>query len=657
MLLIKAEYGYSILKPKAAALWGDVKLDTEILLVAPYKKLAELAEQLKPEIGLPFDVAVGNLDENRQDIDAIIQQGIKVIISRGGTAQYLRERLDIPVVEIPVTSFDILHAISSMEKKGYTKFAFSTAANIIVSAEHFEQIRDLSLRFEPSQVKGIPTKVKELIAVGIEAIVGDVYSTREAIANGIHGQLLESGQESLLYAMREAERVLEANKKEKARIQEMEAILNVISEAVLAINRQGQVTLYNVSAERIFECPREKVIGQRIGECLPNSDLGILLQRREKEKNVLMEIDRKKIIGERIPVVIDNEVQGAVAVFEEVTHIQELELSIRQRAAAKGLVAKRTFSQVTTNSPEMMKIIKQARQYARSEGTILIHGETGTGKELFAQSIHNASKRASGPFISINCAALSESLLESELFGYAEGSFTGATKGGKEGLFELAHGGSIFLDEIGEISANFQAKLLRVLQEKEVRRVGGDKVIPVDVRIICATNRDLKEEVKNKRFREDLYYRLAVLELKLPPLRERKADIIPMAVSFIKQECIAESKNLYWHSDDIFCCLLKHKWYGNARELYNFINRLVICSEEGELQEAFIEEMLASELDEDKNSDQQITIRVHKNLKQMEAEFLTKMIDNYGGNKKLLCEDLKISPMTLWRKLKNKNDI
>ncbi|MDR3573873.1 MAG: sigma 54-interacting transcriptional regulator [Anaerolineaceae bacterium] len=630
-------------------------MGAEILLVAPYEKLADIATSLKPRLDVPFEIIVGNLDENWPDIEAVVQQGIKIVCSRGGTAQYLRERLQLPVVEIPVTSFDILHAISMMEKKGYTKLAVATAANIIVKAEHFERIRDISLRFEPADVNDIPAKVRELVKEGIEAIVGDVYSTREAVKNGIHGQLLESGQESLLYALNDARRALEATKREKAKIQEMEAILNVIDEAVLAINSQGLVTLFNTAAERIFGCSKQQVIGQQVQECLPDSKLENLLQQKEKEKNVLMEIGQRKIVSDRIPIVIDNEVQGAVAVFEEVTHIQELELSIRQKANPKGFVAKHNFSHITTASQEMEKIINQAHRYARSDGTVLIYGETGTGKELFAQSIHNASKRAGGPFLSINCAALSESLLESELFGYEAGSFTGATRGGKQGLFELSHGGSIFLDEIGEISQSFQAKLLRVLQEKEVRRVGGDKVIPVDARIICATNRDLKNEVKEKRFREDLYYRLAVLELKLPPLRQRKADIIPMALSFIRQECIAENKNLYWHNDDIFHGLLQPKWEGNARELYNFISRLVIGSEEGELKRGFIEELLAQGVDEEPAVDE-ISIPLYKSWKELQAAVFAKLLDHYGGNKNKLCEDYKISKMTLWRKLNNKND-
>lgn len=628
----------------------------DILLVAPYSQLAGLAEEVRKQASIPFKIIMGNLDERSEEIDFYIQNGIKVVVSRGGTAQYLRERLSVPVVDIPVTSFDILNAISRLHGRGFTQIAFITTSNIIISTEHFQKIMDISLRFEPCKhVSEIPAKVRELTRDGIEAVIGDVTATRVAAETGIYGQLLESGYQSLLHALNEAQRVLEANRMEKARVKQMEAILNMIGEAVLAIDKQGQVTLYNVSAEKIFARPREAVLGRQLAGCLPESRLGDLLLRTKEEKNILMEVSQKKVISNRIPILIDGQIQGAVAIFEEISNIQKLELSIRRKLNEKGFVAKHTFAEITSNSNEMVKIISQARRYAQSGGTVLIYGETGTGKELFAQSIHNGSKRAAGPFVSINCAALSESLLESELFGYEGGAFTGATKGGKQGLFELAHGGSIFLDEIGEISSSFQAKLLRVLQEKEIRRVGGDRVIPIDVRIVCATNRDLREEVKSQRFREDLYYRLSVLEIRLPPLRARKDDIIPMGISFLKQECIRENKNLYWHDDSIFHSLLQYEWHGNARELHNFIDRLVICSEEGELKQEFIEEMLRFKVDE-REDEEQITIRAHKNLKRMEADFLLKMLARYGGDKNQLCQDLNISKMTLWRKLNIKND-
>ena len=225
---------------------------------------------------------------------------------------------------------------------------------------------------------------------------------------------------------------------------------------------------------------------------------------------------------------------GAVATFQPIGAIQASEQKIRLTSHKRGLIAKNTLADIAGESDPIVQAKEQAKLYAQSDSTVIIVGETGTGKEIFAQAIHNASPRARGPFVAINCAALPENLLESELFGYEGGAFTGARKEGKPGLFELAHGGTIFLDEIGEMSLAVQARLLRILEEREVMRLGGDRVIPVDVRVIAATNKDLFHKVTQKSFRQDLFYRLCVLQLRLPPLRERLEDIPHLLERFFK---------------------------------------------------------------------------------------------------------------------------
>jgi transcriptional regulator with PAS, ATPase and Fis domain len=629
----------------------------EILLVAPYDKLSSLAKEIKKTAGIPFSVVKGNLGEGLSKVKSAINNGTKVILTRGGTAEYLRENLQIPVIEIPVTSFDMLNAIDRVSSKEYKKIAFITTSNIIFKTDYFNKIADITMEFEScKKVNEIQGKVKYLIENnGIEAVIGDVIATREAMKNGIYGELLESGQESIIQGLNEAKRILEISKKERARVKEFEAILNMIGEGVLTIDKENKVTVYNSSAERIFGSNKEYVVGNDINKCLPSSTLGGILKKNEEEKDILLEINDKKIVSNRIPIIIDDKVQGAVAIFEEISNIQKMELNIRKKLSEKGFVAKHTFSDIVGESEEMVGVKNKAIKYAKSESTILIYGETGTGKELFSQSIHNESRKANMPFVSVNCAALSESLLESELFGYEEGAFTGATKGGKRGLFELAHGGTLFLDEIGEISLGFQSKLLRVLQEKEVRRIGGDKVIPIDVRILCATNKNLIEEVEKGNFREDLYYRLSILELNLVPLRFRKKDIIPMAISFLKEVCVNEGKCLKWKGNDIFQPLLNYDWKGNARELRNFVERLVVTSDNNKLDERIVIEVLnyKRKVKVPKN---EISIKVSNNLKEMESEILKSLINQYNGDKDKLCEDFNISKTTLWRKLNFKSE-
>lgn len=630
----------------------------EILLVAPYTELEELAKKIQKTVNISFDSIVGNLDENFDDIEQKTVKNTKIVVTRGGTAQFLKKKLTIPVIEIPVTSFDILRSIANVSSKGYKKIAFIATSNIMLKTEDFNKIMDITLQFESCEkVSEIPNKVRNLIDEhGVDAIVGDVIAYQEAIKNGIYGELLESGEESITSALYEAKKVLELNIRERARVKEVETILNMIDEAVLAIDKNEIITIYNHKAEKIFGKKKEKILGKKLKECLPQSKLVDILRNNESEMDLIIDIDGNKIVTNRIPITIDGQLQGAVAIFEEIKNIQKLELNIRKKLSEKGLVAKYDFQVITSCTDEMKSLVNQAKRFAKSEGTVLIYGETGTGKEVFAQSIHNHSNRVEGPFVSINCAAINENLLESELFGYEEGTFTGAIKGGKQGLFEIAHGGTLFLDEIGETSLSFQAKLLRALQEKEIRKVGGNKVIPIDVRVICATNRNLKKEVKEKRFREDLYYRLSVLELHLSPLRDRKGDIVPMAMNFLKEQCIKENRSIRWESEKVLEPLLTYNWYGNARELKNFIERLVICCNDNELNKEYIKSMLEYKF-EDEIREDHVSVKITGDLKEMESEIIVKLLEKHNGNKGRMCKEYNISKTTLWRKLNFKSEI
>lgn len=256
-----------------------------------------------------------------------------------------------------------------------------------------------------------------------------------------------------------------------------------------------------------------------------------------------------------------------------------MEASIRREVVARHCVAKYHLDNILGISSEITEVKRIAQEIAVVDATVLITGESGTGKELFAQSIHNKSPRKNGPFVAVNCAALPASLLESELFGYVEGAFTGATKKGKPGLFEMAHSGTIFLDEISEMDKYGQSRLLRVLQERQVMRLGDDKVIPVNVRIIAATNKRLTEQIKDGLFRQDLYYRLKVLTMNLPPLSKRCGDIAYLAQHYVETFNRQHSRHIQL-SPDAYHCLSNHLWPGNVRELMSFIERLVIISKE-----------------------------------------------------------------------------
>ena len=281
-----------------------------------------------------------------------------------------------------------------------------------------------------------------------------------------------------------------------------------------------------------------------------------------------------------------------VATFQEVAKIQSVEQKIRQTLFNKGLVARYHFDDILTEDPYFKRIIAIAKKYAQTDATMLLLGESGTGKELFAQSVHNHSSRSKEAFVAINCSALPGQLLESELFGYVGGSFTGAKKEGKRGLFEQAHNGTIFLDEIGDMNKELQSRLLRVLEEKQVRRLGSDSIIPVNVRVIAATNMDLWNEGIQGNFRMDLYYRLNVLNIKIPPLRERRQDIALLARWLLKRYCMQYNKAIHTLPSLVMEALQEHQWTGNVRELKNVMERIVLSSENGQVDLDTVDLML-----------------------------------------------------------------
>ena len=345
---------------------------------------------------------------------------------------------------------------------------------------------------------------------------------------------------------------------------------------VTVIDKDGKIIYLNELTTKKYSHLPNFLIGKSITESFPKSKLLNLLKNPKNAEKYSIESlkNNNKVVINRFPMIeAGNNTIGAFSTTKDVKHYQELELNIRKNLQEKGHLAKYSFDDFITANEQMKHLINIAKTYSASPFPILIQGESGTGKELFAQSIHNASNRKNGPFVALNCSTLTESLLETELFGYSDSSFTGARKGGKIGLFQEAHQGTIFLDEIGEMPLSFQSKLLRVLQEKEVRPVGSGKIIPVDVRVVAATNKNLREEVENGNFRLDLWYRLNVLSVNIIPLRERPEDIEAFSKYYIKK-----FKNIYLSKElDVLIDLMKnYNFPGNIRELENILERFVL---------------------------------------------------------------------------------
>ncbi|MCX8058919.1 MAG: sigma 54-interacting transcriptional regulator [Spirochaetes bacterium] len=421
--------------------------------------------------------------------------------------------------------------------------------------------RDLEYAITPGEIEYVPKKVKNIIDIGPRLI--DISSIFEIIKE--MKLSFDIGEKvSLTYF----NKILELGKnileitKEKSKINEcIKLIFNDMKDVIVAYDEKGFIKFVNEKKDFLFIKQINKI--NSIFDIFSNPKLIQFLTNNNYKEKYLYEIRNFKFLVSKI--YLEKEKLN-VAIFKDLSEYDEYEKKRLNDLYSKGYYAKYTFDDIIGKSYSINFIKEVAKKIAVSENTVLIEGETGTGKELLASAIHNESKRKSYPFVAINFSSLPESLAESELFGYEEGAFTGALKGGKIGLFEQANKGTIFLDEIGDASLSLQKKLLRVLQEKEIMRIGGNKIIPIDVRIIAATNKNLIKLIEYGQFREDLYYRLKVIYIKIPPLRERKDDILILFNYFMQK------KGLNLNIDnEVENLLINYRWPGNVRELKNIV--------------------------------------------------------------------------------------
>ena len=367
----------------------------------------------------------------------------------------------------------------------------------------------------------------------------------------------------------------------------LQAIINATSDAISVVDERGMGIMVNPAYTRLTGLTEEDVLNRPATVDIAEGESMhmYVLKTRQPVKNVPMKVgpNRREVLVDAAPIIVEGKLKGSVAVIHDVSEIRRLSEELdRARRLIRQLEAKYTFEDIIGTSPAITRAIEEAKKAAQTPATVILRGESGTGKELFAHAIHQASPRSRGKFVRVNCAAIPDSLMESELFGYAEGAFTGARKGGHQGYFAEADGGTIFLDEIAEFNVNVQAKLLRVLQEKEIVRVGDSRPIPVDVRVIAATNANLERLVRRGLFREDLYYRLNVVSIYIPPLRERREDIPLLANHLLRKLNQEYGRNVKAISPAAMECLMRYDWPGNVRELENVLGRAFINMRHGE---------------------------------------------------------------------------
>ena len=431
---------------------------------------------------------------------------------------------------------------------------------------------------------------------------------------------------------------------------EITTILETIHEGMLAIDRKGYVTYCNSNAEILLKAARADLVGNHISVFMPRTPALKVLDKGEgyTEQEEIFKHGQSSFhfIVTAKPIINNNDTAGVVISFRDIVEAHKLVYNMNQKNI------KYTFHDLIGDSEAFSKAKNQALRVARGNSTVLITGESGTGKELFARAIHFASSRQKGPFITVNCGAIPENLLETELFGYEKGAFTGAVEKGKQGKFQLADGGTIFLDEIGELPLHLQVKLLHVLQNKRFERVGGNTTITVDVRVIAATNRDLEEMINEKTFREDLYYRLSVIPLKIPPLRERTHDIPVLMMYFLEKYNTFMSKKIQGFSNNVEGIFCAYDWPGNVRELENAIEYGVNMTFGDEIQLEAVPPRVRNLYQTAQAIDKNLTLQ--EQVKKLERDILLKKLADRGDSqegKLAIANDLDISRATLYRKL------
>ena len=437
-----------------------------------------------------------------------------------------------------------------------------------------------------------------------------------------------------------------------------DSILDNPFEGILAIDDAGVITYANGFFLNILQVSAQDLLGRKVWEALPGCRLYDTVLQGHSQWGENLKISGRDFLIMRFPVKQDGRIVGAVVktIFPDMATAKGIaNRVIHPSKAAEPRRPLFTCMDIIGETPPMLAAKKLARKAARTDSTLLITGESGTGKEVFAQAVHNRSMRREGPFVKVNCAAIPENLLESELFGFMDGSFTGAMRGGKPGKFELAEGGTIFLDEIGDMSLAMQAKLLTVIQEKEVERIGGTKLIALNVRITAATNKDLRRMVREGRFREDLFYRLKVLEISLPALKERMEDI-PMIVGYlIKKINQRIGSDIQGVTPASMKCMMDYHWPGNVRELENMIEQAINLSEEAfidltGLLKAPREGWCVADADEER-----VGRNFQESVSDTEKELILDALARADGNKAKAARLLNMQRSVLYKKMARLN--
>jgi propionate catabolism operon transcriptional regulator len=618
-----------------------------------YRHIAHLAAPIVAEYAhrAEIEVVEGSFDAAlsiaRERVRSV---STDVFVSAGANASVLRKNLDVPVAIIQLDGFALLQALLKARSKS-ARVGVVTYGRTIPELDDIKDILKLEVAQYAYETPDDARRCcRHLKNAGFDVIVGSSVVVEIAEEQGLSGMLAYS-LSGVRRGFDDAIELARVARLEAGRHQQLNGVLGNLQDAVLAVDRRHNVIAINPRMQQLLNKPGASLLGRPLDAIEPELSLLHTMETGIQERALVLRFGRRDWVVNRTPIREYGEIVGAALTLYDAQVIAEADTSLRIQQRKRQVAARYSFDDLIGSSPPFLRAVHTARRFANTDLTVLIAGASGSGKELFAQAIHNASARAGQPFVALNCAAFPESLLESELFGYEEGAFTGSRRGGKRGLFETAHTGTLFLDEIGDMPLTLQTRLLRVLQEREITRVGGVAPIPVDVRVIAATHQPLEEMIAERRFRQDLYYRINTLRLALPALRDRPTDIGPLAQALVGRSLKRLGSGLTAEQvlAPLLPCLAAYAWPGNVRELENIADRIAVyflqfddpesISYEG-LRDDCSELFLPDKMDAQDGTDYPKTRLVEE-------------LELSKGNRTLAAAKLGISRSTLWRWMKD----
>lgn len=620
----------------------------EVVIFSVSRTITQRIANVLIERKLEIPVYEFHYSDVLEKAEEMIRAGTKIIISRGGTAALLRSNLTIPVIEI-AHDFHGVYRILQEAKHKSQKIAAVGFPQFCNALRHYQNMTNEE--FKICQVYNhydIENVVKNLAESDYQLVIGGLTVAEMARKYGLNAVMGDTDNISIEQAINEAYSLLKYINQENAKLLMSHSALNQSREGIMCIDQMGEVLNVNATGMALFQCH----IGDKLFKKEAFKDLYGCIINEISIKEQPIEINGNLI---EISIKHFTHRQNSYSIITGLGQDSALWHSVaNKKGKLRGFSTSYSFDDIIGHSAAISAVIEKAKLCAKHDLPVNIIGETGTGKELFAQSIHHYSARNHSPFIAINCAAIPESLLESELFGYADGAFTNARKGGKPGVFEMAKEGTVFIDEISEAPLSVQVKLLRVLQEKQFSRIGGDSLITANFRLITASNKALDALVKVGDFRQDLYYRINILELALPALRERPGDVM-----LIAQHLLAQQGRKLIFTPDAQAYLNSYAWPGNIRELQAVIYRLIVLLESDLVDKDILQQLsrIAPVFSGAELSPAVPEIDANEThlLKKQEKQLITRVMEATAGDRTQTAVMLGISPTTLWRKLKEHN--